>query len=173
MDEEQGEREEFLSLGPVQRKVRKRRKDGWTRRDIRTFLTHYRMTANITGSAAAAGKHVRGVYSLRDTDPEFAADMDRAFEDSLVRLKSKAVVYAETRGKMPPPRDDGEPAEAPIENLDPEFTMKVLAHHRDRVEGRRPRGGPRPKRATREELIAAGAKLLGMMKRRRATRAGA
>ena len=165
------ERDEYLSR--TTGKVRKRRKDGWTRHQIATFLAHLCVTANITTSAAAAGKYVRGVYSLRDTDPAFAADMDRAIEEGVMRLKSKSIVYAETRGRIPPPRDDGEPAEAPMEDFDPNFALKVLAHHSDRTQGRRPRGGPKPKSASREELLQAGVKLLGMMKRRRASRAAA
>jgi hypothetical protein len=165
------ERDEYLSR--TTGRVRKRRRDGWTRREIETFLAHLRVTANITASAAAAGKHVRGVYALRDTDPAFAADMDRAFEEGVMRLRSKSIVYAETQGRIPPPRDDGEPAEAPMEDFDPNFALKVLAHHSDRAQGRRPRGGPKPKSASLEELLEAGVKLLGMMKRRRAVRPGA
>src|SRR6218665_3966296 len=173
MAEEQEKREEFVSLGPVERKVRKRRKAGGTRRDIHTFLAHLRVTGNITASAQAAGRNVRGVYGLRDTDPAFAADMDRALDESVMRLRSKAIVYAEPRGRIPPPREDGEPAEAPMEDFDPNFALKLLAHHGDRTQGRRPRGGPRPKSASPEELLEAGRKLLGILKRRRAMRAAA
>ena len=165
------ERDEYLSR--TAGTVRKRRKDGWTNRDIETFLAHLRVTANISASATAAGKHVRGVYSLRDADPTFAADMDRAFEEGVMRLRSKAIVYAETQGRIPPPRDDGEPAEAPMEDFDPNFALKVLAHDSHRAQGRRPRGGPKPKSASLEELLEAGVKLLGMLKRRRAVRPGA
>jgi hypothetical protein len=165
------EREEKISLGPVQKRVRKRRKDGWTKRDMRSFLNHYRVTGNISASAAAAGKHVRGVYSLRAIDPEFAADMAQAQEESLMRLESKAIVYAETKGRIPPLSEGGEPAEAPMETFDPIYALKLLAHHRDRREGRQPRGGPRPKSASIEEFVQAAARLLGMMERRLAKRA--
>lgn len=158
------EREEYLSRKTG--RMRKRRKDGWTRRDIQTFLTHYRATANMTASAAAAGKHVRGVYSLRETDAGFVADMDQALQESLLRLKSKAIVYAETGGRVPPPREDGEPAEAPMEMFDPIFALKVLAHDSDRREGRAPRGGQGPRSAGKEELIATLMKLYNMLERR-------
>ena len=170
MAEEQ-DREEFVSVGPVEKKVRKRRKDGWSRRNMRVFLSHYRVTGNISASAAAAGKHVRGVYRLRDTDPAFAADMKAAFEESIMRIESKAIVYAETQGRIPPPTEDGEPAEAPMETFEPNFALKLLAHFRDRRDGRQPRGGPRPKSASKEEFVQAAMKLLGMMERRPAKRA--
>lgn len=163
------ERDEFLSRKTG--RMRKRRKDGWTKRDIETFLIHYHATTNIAASAAAAGKHVRGFYSLRDTDPVFAAQVDRAREEGMLRLKSKAIVYAETRGKIPPPREDGEPAEAPMETFDPEFTLKLLAHERDRREGFRPRGGPRPKSVSKEELVQTLMGLFDMIERRVARRA--
>lgn len=171
MEDGEDSREEFLSLGPVETKVRKRRKDGWTKRDIRTFLTHYRATANIATSAAAAGKHVRTFYALRDRDPVFAADVERARGESLLRLRSKAIVYAETGGRVPPPREDGEPAEAPMDMFDPVFALKVLEHERERREGRKPRGGPRPRSASKEEFVQAAMKLLGIVERRQARRA--
>lgn len=159
-------REEFISLGPVEKKVRKRRKDGWTRRDIQNFLAHYRVTGNITTSTAAAGKHVGSFYGLRDRDPVFAADAERARGESLLRLQSKAIVYAETGGKLPPRGEDGEPVEAPMDMFDPEYALKVLALERNRREGRLTRCGPRPRSASKEELVQAVMKLLGMLKRR-------
>jgi hypothetical protein len=164
------EREEYLSR--TTGKIRKRRKDGWARRNIETFLAHLRVTGNLTTSAAAAGKRVRGVFALRDIDAAFAADVDRALQESLVRIRSKAIVYAETQGKIPPPREDGEPAEAPMETFEPNFALKLLAHERDRREGFRPKGGPRPKCISKEALVQTLAKLFDMVERRQARRAG-
>jgi hypothetical protein len=167
------EREEFVSLSQVQRKIRKRRKDGWTQRDIDTFLAHYRVTSNIASSAAAAGKSSGGVFRLRATDPVFAEAMDRALGEADVRLKSKTVQFAETQGKAPPPAADGEPAEAPLETFDPNLALKFLAHNRDRLQGSRAKGGPRPKSATPEELVQVVMRLLDMLERRQARRDGA
>ena len=164
------ERDEYVSRKTG--KVRRRRKDGWARRDIDTFLAHYRMTGNITASAAAAGKGVRGVFALRDIDAGFAADMEQALQDCLVRVRSKAIVYAETQGRIPPAREDGEPAEAPMETFDPNFALKLLAHERERHEGFRPKGGPRPKCISKEALVQTLAKLFDMAERRSATRTG-
>ena len=165
------DRDEFVSPGPVRKQVRKRRKDGWTRRDMGVFLSHYRVTGNLTGSAAAAGKQVRGVYRLRATDPGFAADMKAALEESIMRIESKAIVYAETQGRYLPPAEDGEPVEAPQDMFEPNFALKLLAHFRDRREGRQPRGGPRRRSASKEDFVQAAMKLLGMMERRPAKRA--
>jgi hypothetical protein len=170
---EGNEREEFVSRGPVQRKVRKRRKDGWTKRDIETFLAHYRVTSNIASSAAAAGKSASGVFRLRDTDPAFAEGMDKALAEADVRLKSKTVQFIETQGKLPAPGPDGEPVEAPLETFEPNLALKLLAHNRDRLQGRPTRGGPRPKSATPEELVQVMMRLLDMLGRRQAKRDGA
>jgi hypothetical protein len=164
-DEEK--REEYVSRGPIRRQVRKRRKDGWTERDIEIFLDHYRVTANITASAKAAGKSASGVFRLRATDAGFAERMDSALGEADVRLRSKVAVFAETKGK-PVAKEGGEPEEAPMEDFDPVIALKFLAHNRDRLGGGRQRGGARPKAASEAELNEALMKLLGMMKKRRA-----
>jgi hypothetical protein len=166
-------REEFVSRGPVQRKVRKRRKDGWTQRDIDTFLAHYRMTSNIASSAAAAGKSAGSVFRLRDADAAFAEAMDRALAEADIRLASKTVQFAETQGKALPKAKDGEPVEPPLENFDPHLALKLLAHNRDRLQGRAAKGGPRPRSAGKEELVQAVMKLIDMLERRQARREAA
>lgn len=160
------EREEFVSRGPGRRQVRKRRKDGWTKRDIDVFLKHYRLTANVTASAKAAGKSAGGVYRLRETDAEFADQMDTALDQADVRLRSKLAVYAETKGKAFVPAGD-EPEEAPMEDFDPDVAMKFLAHNSNRLAGVRQKGGARPRAASGAELIEALKKLVGMVKKRR------
>jgi len=161
------EREEFVSRSPTRRQVRKRRKDGWKKREIEVFLDHYRLTANITASAKAAGKSAGGIFRLRETDAEFADAMDAALAESDIRLRSKMAVYAETRGKAAAPAGD-EPEEAPMEDFDPDVALKFLAHNQNRLAGVRQKGGARPRAASRAELIATAVKLLGMMKKRRA-----
>jgi hypothetical protein len=82
------------------------------------------------------------------------------------------VVYAETQGKIPAPREDGEPAEAPMETFDPHFALKLLAHERERRDGFRPKGGPQPKCVSKEALVQALSRLFDMVERRPAKRAG-
>lgn len=173
MDEKrEEEREDFVSGGKNGRQVRKRRKDGWTRAKRTTFLDHLRATSNARASARAAGMTEGSAHKLRDRDPDFAADWDTALREADVRLTGKLIVFVETRGKPVPEREDGEPAEAPMEDFDPDLAIKVLTLNRQSQAGKR-RGGPRPKSASPEELIEAGVRLLGMMKRRRARLAAA
>jgi hypothetical protein len=168
MDEE---REEYLSR--TTGKMRKRRKDGWTKRDIETFLSHLRVTGHVSASAAAAGKSDKAAYNLRAVDAAFAAQMDAAEGEFEARLESRIALYAETGGKLPPMREDGEPAEAPLENFDPHLAMAYLNFRHAKRESRGRRGGPRPKSVSKEELVETFVKLMGMLKRRRAAARGA
>jgi hypothetical protein len=165
------ERDEYLSKRTG--RVRKRRKDGWTKRDIATFLAHYRMTGNVTASAAAAGKSARAAANLRAVDAAFAAQMDAAEDAYDRRLESKVALFAETGGRLPPPREDGEPAEAPLEDFDPHLALAFLNYKRAKREARGRRGGPRPKSVSLDELVETFVKYMGMLKRRRARRAAA
>ena len=165
-----GEREEYLSR--TTGRVRKRRSDGWTKRDIATFLQHLRVTGNITASGAAAGKSGDAAYNLRAIDAEFAAQMDAALDEFDRRLESKVALYAETGGKLPPLREDGAPAEAPLEDFDPHLAMAYLAYRRAKREGHGRKGRPQPRVASTEEVVQAVATLVGMVKRRPEKRAG-
>lgn len=158
------EREEFLSR--ITGKIRKRRKDGWTKRDIDTFLSHLRVTGNVSASAEAAGKSSKAAYNLRAIDPEFAAAWDAAEGETEARLERKIALCVETGGVLPPLRDDGEPAEAPLENFDPHLAIAYLNYRRAKRESRGRGGGPRPKIAGKEEVVQAVAKLILMVKRR-------
>jgi hypothetical protein len=171
MAKDEEERDEYLSRKTG--RVRKRRSDGWTKRDIATFLAHYRMTGNVTASAAAVGKSARAAVNLRAVDAGFAAQMDAAEEDYERQLESKVALFAETRGRLPPPREDGEPAQAPLEDFDPQLALDYLKYKRAKREARGRRGGPRPKRVSMDELVETFVKLMGMLKRRRAARRGA
>jgi hypothetical protein len=172
MSESEEEREEFVSGGKNGRQVRKRRKDGWTRAKRIIFLDHLRATSNARDSARAAGMTEGSAHKLREREPEFAALWNDALREADVRLTGKLIVFAETGGKPVPEREDGEPAEAPMEDFDPDLALKILTLNRQSQVGKR-RGGPRPKSASPEELVEAGVKLLGMMKRRRARLAAA
>lgn len=158
------ERDEYLSRTTGQ--VRKRRKDGWTQRDIRTFLGHLRMTGNITSSAAAIGKSGDAAQNLRAIDPEFDALVTAAREEFKARVESKIALFAETGGKLPPLGADGMPAEPPLSDFNPQLAMDWLKFL-DAKEGTRGRrGGPRPKCAGKEEVVQAVATLIRMVKQR-------
>jgi hypothetical protein len=164
--------EGFVSRGKTGVQIRRRRKDSWTKRKRKIFLDHLRATSNVRASARAAGMTEGSAHKLRARDPEFAAQWDAALREADVRLTGKLIVLVETGGKPVPEREDGEPAEAPLEDFNADLALKVLALNRQSQNGKR-RGGPRPKSASPEELLEAGVKLLGMMKRRRARRAAA
>jgi hypothetical protein len=172
MAETSDEPDELVSRGKTGLQVRKRRRDGWSARKRETFLNHLRVTSNAAASARAAGMTEGSAHKLRARDPEFADQWEAALRQADVRLTGKLIVLAETGGKPLPEREDGEPAEAPIEDFNADLALKVLALNRQSQTGKR-RGGPRPKSASPEELLEAGVKLLGLMKRRRSVRRGA
>ncbi|HYD13190.1 MAG TPA: hypothetical protein VEC11_10120 [Allosphingosinicella sp.] len=165
------ERDEYLSRKTG--RLRKRRSDGWTRRDIATFIDHYRITGDQSAAAAAAGKSARAAGNLRAVDVAFAAQMDAAEEEFERSLEARVALFAQTGGKLPPRREDGEPAEAPLENFDPQVALAYLSFRRAKKEARGRRGGPRPRSVSKDELVETFVKLMGMMKRRRAARPAA
>jgi hypothetical protein len=158
------ERDEYLSR--TTGKVRKRRRDGWTQRDINTFLGHLRMTGNITSSAAAIGKTEDSAQNLRAVDPEFDAQVIAARAEMEARMESKIAFFAETGGRLPPSGEDGVPVEAPLDQFNPQLAMEYLNYLRAKREGHGKRGGPRPRTAGKEEVVQAVAKLILMVKRR-------
>lgn len=158
------ERDEYLSVKTGT--VRRRRKDGWTKRDIETFLSHLRVTGNITASAAAAGKSGSAARNLRAVDAGFAAQMAAAQGEFVARMESKIALYAETGGKLPPLREDGEPAEAPLEDFDPMLAMAYLKYLEAKGESRGRRGGPRAKSVSHEELVQVLVGLFDMLEAR-------
>jgi hypothetical protein len=164
------ERDEYLSR--TTGTVRKRRKDGWTRRDIAIFLGHLRMTGNITASAAAIGKSETAAQNLRAIDPEFDAQVTAAREEYKARVESKIALFAETGGKLPPLDADGMPKEPPLSDFDPRLAMDWLKFLESKEATRGRRGGPRPRCASKEEVVQAVGKLILMLKQRPQPRAG-
>jgi hypothetical protein len=149
--------------------VRKRRCDGWTRRDERMFLKHLRATSNVSASARAIGKSPSTAFDLRDREPAFALKWNEALSEADVRLAGKCIVYAETRGKPVPSGDDGEPADAGMENFDPDFALKLLRYNRERAAGGRRHDGTHRRRASIEDLTASILRYLAVLRKRRAS----
>lgn len=173
MAKEEENEDLHVARGKTGRQVRKRRSDGWTKQARQTFLDHFRATCNAAASARAAGLTEGSAHKLRARDPEFAAQWDAVLKDADARLTGKLILFVETSGRPQPDTDeDGDPAVAPIENFDPELALKLLKHHQSSLAGRPRRGGPKPKRASAEELIGSVVKLLRLIKRRRARQAG-
>ena len=148
-------------------KLRRRRKDGWTRTDERTFLSHLRATGNVSGSARAIGRKPSSAYELRDRDPVFTTLWDKAVRESGLRLHSKLIIYAESGGADPVFDDDGEPVDPGLENFDPDLAFRLLKFHADSEAGeRRRRLGPTP--VSEAELNAALLHRFDQLDRRRA-----
>jgi hypothetical protein len=164
-------RDEYLSRKTGT--VRKRRSDGWTRRDIDAFLGHLRITGNVSSSAAAIGKSERSAENLRAVDPEFDAQVIAARAEMRARMESKIALFAETGGKLPPLGADGVPAEPPLEDFDPQLAMAWLKFLESKGQMRGRRGGPRPKSVSKDALVQALLMLFDMVERRLAKRAAA
>lgn len=167
------EPETFYSRGKdgrVQR--RKVRKDGWSTRRREIFLDHYAATGNASEACRAAGMAEGSASRLRRRDPEFAEQYDSAHAASLIRLEGLVAQYAETRGRTVAV----EPGEVPpvdMANFDPELALKVLNRRRPSTGGFADRCGAKPRRATKAELVASLRRLIAMVRKRRAQRAGA
>jgi len=165
-DEEEGERK-FVSGHGSRRRVRKRRKDGWSKRDERVFLRHFRATCNATASARAAGKGPDGAFELRRRDAAFAASWDQALAEGRLRLHAKLIMFAETNGKPVAIGEDGEPGEPDPADFDADLALKLLRYHQDLTAGRGRRRARGPQ-VSDEELTAALLCQLDALKRRRA-----
>ena len=146
--------------------VRKARCDGWTAARREIFLDHYAENGIATEACRAAGMEEGAAYRLCRRDPEFAAQYAEAFAISKLRLEEMAVLYAKTGGKAPV--GPGETPSPDLANFDPEFALKILNRTRPSVDGPVRPGGPRPRAASKAELIEAIMKGLAMLKKRRA-----
>jgi len=127
----------------------------------RTFLEWFAATANISLSARKAGIHYRTVLRHRMEDPAFAADMERALEVGIMRVRAWALELGEEAGT----EFDAAAVDMKPVNLTPDMALQLL-----REDARRQASalkgtafGPRPGRAptvatsaeVREALTAA------------------
>ncbi|MEA3030279.1 MAG: hypothetical protein QOG13_1604 [Sphingomonadales bacterium] len=173
MDEDKRDKREKRKLVVWRGQVRRRRKDGWSRRDEDVFLAHYRLTSNASASARAAGKSPSGAFDLRAIDPDFAARWDAALAEARVRLEGKLVIYCETGGKEIAPDEQGAPAEPGMADFDPHFALKLLQYHEARRAGGRRHDGTHRRRVTIEELTQAILRQLDAFDRKQTRRNGA
>jgi hypothetical protein len=142
---------------------------GWTKRRCAVFLDHLAATCNVTASAAAAGLHWSGAYALRRRDPEFAEQWQAALAAGYDALETMLVARAANvrPAREGHSRDPDEAAQAPDpESIDTGLALHLLALHKAPLKGRANAGGPRPRRASKEDLIAAIMKQLTVLGRR-------
>ena len=108
------------------KQLRKRRKDGWSRRDEDAFFRLYRANCNISASARAIGKNPDSAFELRRRSPAFAARFQEVLGDATLRLHGNLIAYAETKGKPLEVNEDGEPIEPDASDFDPQLALQIL-----------------------------------------------
>ena len=163
--DEQSEEKRVVRCSDGRLRLCKARSTGWTARRRGLFIDCLTATSNVREAARAARMSVRSAYALRARDPQFAAEWDEALATAEARLIGKLVVYAETRGA----RSEGVDADDDLSGFNPVVALEAIRLHqarRDKGAGRRPRGGPMPRTASREETEAAVRKVLQKLAKR-------
>lgn len=107
------------------------RKDGWTAKKRELFLSELAATANVRGSARAAGMSDQGLYSLRQRDPAFRAAWDAALREGFARLEMMLLERA-MNGVAKPVFHGGQ-AVGEVTEYSDRLAMGLLAHHRGAV----------------------------------------
>ena len=124
MDEEASPFVGHSSNGTLQ--VRKRRRDGWTKRDEDAFFKFYRLNCNVSASALAIGKSPNSAFSLLRRSPAFALRRHETLEEARQRLHERLIVYSQTGGKPIEIDMDGDPIEPELADMDPQLALQVL-----------------------------------------------
>lgn len=124
----------------------------WSNKKKDLFLDHLAATCNVKQSAAAAGVDPGSVYALRRKDPAFDAAWAKALALGYQMIETQLVGHVlEGSGA----REITNGAVEKTGPIDVDLALRMLAHHGAAIAGRVPRGGPRRKRASREEVEAA------------------
>lgn len=74
--------------GQARVQLRQRRKDGWTKEDVRAFMTALAETLNVSEAARIVGKSRAGAYARKQRYPEFAKAWDRAIDIGYCELEA-------------------------------------------------------------------------------------
>ena len=112
------------SSGALQ--VRKRRRDGWTRRDEDAFFKFYRINCNVSASACAIGKSPNSAFRLLRRSPAFALRRQETLEEARQKLHGNLIVYSQTGGKPIEIDAQGDPIEPDLADMDPQLALQVL-----------------------------------------------
>jgi hypothetical protein len=121
----------------------------WDDAKREAFLDHLAGSCNVKASALAAGVDPASVYALRRKDPEFAGQWHEALLAGYDVLETALIGYALAGG------DAGRAVGNMIDPIDVDTGLRLLSAHRNALRGKASRGGPRLRRATREETDAA------------------
>lgn len=133
----------------------------WTEAMREAFLDHLAGSCNVKEAARAAGVEPVSVYALRRKDERFADQWHQALMAGYEVLETALVGYA-LAGGAEDRRVEG--LRAPV---DVDTGLRLLAAHRNALNGKPVRGGPKLQRATREETDAAILKKLNAIARQR------
>lgn len=134
------------SRAPRARRKPKPKANRWTNRRRADFLEALADTANVRGSARAAGMSESAARGLRRREPEFARLWDQALRDGYERLE--ALLYARAVAGLSVQEEDAKSA-AVSEKL----ALALLSHHRTRVNELRSAAGEESDAVARARLI--------------------
>lgn len=115
-------------------RARRVRHDGWTPERRTVFLETLAATCSMTESARRAGKALSGVYQLRDRDPEFAAQMAKAFERSTLALE--AILLERVVNGVEKPIVSGGKVVMTVRQYSDRMAMYLLSARKPEVYGR-------------------------------------
>lgn len=160
-----GERPTAYANAPIGTVVTAGKWVRWTKRMKAMFLDHLAATCNVSSAAAVIGVEPGSVYSLRRTDPAFAAAWTEALAAGYEMLETQLVGHALAGGG----RTIVNGAVDRTGPIDVDLALKLLGTHRDAMLDRaRGRRGPRRKVATMAETDEAILKKLESMARSKA-----
>jgi hypothetical protein len=126
----------------------------WTQTKREAFLAHVAMHGCARSAAEEVGMGERSAYGLRARDPEFDAVWIEAMRIHFDGLE--AMLLRKARGEAVPE----------LEDVDVQLALALLRQHRSALANGPRRGGPRPRTASKAELIAALRTQLDAVKRR-------
>lgn len=136
----------------------------WSRRMKAEFLDALASSCNVKASADAIGVDPASVYSLRRRDPEFLREWGLALDAGYQLLETMLLGHVMAGGG----RGDAIDMPGLPGKLDVETALRLLAAHRQSLDGRQKSGGPRPRLCDAAETDAAILKKLSAIEKRRA-----
>ena len=115
------------------------RVDGWTAQRRARFLEALAESCNVVEACRTVGMAKKSVYNLRQRDPGFAAEWERALEQGYAELEMMLLGQAIFGSTMTERVDDGtEPGRTRVRTVHsfPHTTaLRLLLSHKNRVDG--------------------------------------
>lgn len=117
----------------------------WSAKRREAFLDHLAGTCNVKEAAAAVGVDPGCVYYLRRQDASFAEAWREALTLGYDMLETQLIGHAMANDGSRMIRNGA------MGEFDVDLALRLLSHHRNAMQGKPFRGGPKLRRATREE----------------------